>query len=230
MINMNNEEYEDTPPEKMTISIMLRLVGLAFISGALLGQAIDFAYPMFGALHYHDPTIQIPSLGIEFCWWIPILYGTAGVILMLGYVLFDRWTHQKPRGGFNPRWRFVLAGIGLFALQFYGGPFLYGIGVPNFWLFFITVSTGLLVWWVFDRTYGGLFMLFLVATIGPLLEFTMINVLNLYHYSGPDIVGLPLWIIGAYMCGAAPNGILARKYLVYLQKTKSKDLVKGKEL
>lgn len=225
---MNDEAYNDTPPEKMTISIILRLAGLAFLSGALLGQAIDFAYPMFNALHYHNPTLEIQSLGLEFCWWIPLLYGTAAVILMLGHVFFDRRTGQRPRGGFNPSWRFILAGVGLFALQFYGGPFLYGIGVPNFWLFFITVGSGILVWWWFDRTYGGLFMLLLVATIGPLLEFTMVNVLFLYHYTGPDVGGLPLWIVGAYMCGSAPNGNLGRKYLVILQrqKIKSKTLEK----
>lgn len=229
---MNDEEYDDIIRGRLTFSIMLRLAGLAFLSGALLGQAVDFAYPLFGTLHYHKPTLQIPSLGIEFVWWIPILYGTAAVILMIGYVLLDRWTKQIPRGGFNPSWRFVLASIGCFSVQFYGGPFLSGIGLPNVGLFFITILTALLVWWVFDRTYGGLFMLCLVATLGPLLEFTMINVLNLYHYTSPDLFGLPLWILGAYMCGAAPNGNLARKYLIFLQrqKTKSKDLVKEKEL
>jgi len=219
---MSGTEYEDIYEGRLSFSMMIRLAGLAFLCGALMGQLVDFSYTIFGALHYHWPTFQIPSLGIEFCWWIPVLYGTAGVILWMGYVLLDRKFKQRPRGGFNPSWRFIFASILFFAVQFYGGPFFFSIGVSNFWLVFIMISTALLVWWVFDRTYGGLVMFCLAAILGPMLEYTMINVLNLYYYIRPDIFGLPLWILGAYMCGAAPNGNLARKYLIILQRPKTK--------
>lgn len=220
-------DYDDVIRGSLSFSILIRLAGLAFLFGALIGQLVDFSYTIFGALHYNAPTLQIPSLHIEFCWWIPVLYGSAAVILWTGYVLLDRKFKQRPRGGFNPSWRFIFVNILFFAVQFYGGPFLYSIGVPNFWLIFITISTAVLIWWVFDRTYGGLIMFFLAAILGPMLEYTMINVLSLYYYIRPDIFGLPLWILGAYMAGAAPNGNLARKFLLILQrhKMKSKDIV-----
>ena len=226
---MDDEEYGEIFFGELTLSMMFRLILVAFLIGAVVGQALDFAYPLFNALHYTPPTWKNGS--IEVVWWMPILYGFAGVILWSGYVLLLRRTHEKPRGGFNPKWKFMLTGIGCFVLQFYGGPFLCGLGMDHIWLFVIIVSTGVLVWWVFDRTRAGLFMLFLAAILGPFAENIMINVLHLYYYTRPDIFGVPLWFIGAYMCGAAPNAMVGRKYLIYLQrqKLKSKDLVKEKK-
>ena len=201
---------------------------MGFLSGAALGQAIDIAYPMNGALDYYWPIWEVASLGIEVCWWIPILYGIAGAILVVGFPLFDRRTRQKPRGGFNPSWRFTFASIGVFVVFWWMGPYLHSLGVPNVGIFFFTVPTALLVWWVFDNTRGGLFMCLLTATIGPLIEITLINGFNLYSYTTPDIFGIPLWILGAYLCGSPANGNLGRKYLAFLQRhlTKSKAPVK----
>ena len=225
---MTDEENGELFQGKLTLSMMLRLILVAFVLGAVIGQIIDISYPIFGALDYHYPTIEIPALGIEIYWVITVLYGVAGVILWVGYILLLRWTKEIPRGGFNPKWGFMLAGIACFIVQFWLGPFLSGSGVNNIWIFVFMISTAFLVWWAFDRTKAGLIMLFVAGSCGPLAEFTMINVLNLYHYTRPDIFGLPLWFIGAYMMGAAPNGMVARKYLIHLQKTKSKDLTKEK--
>lgn len=229
---MKDAAYDDIIEGPLSFSIMIRLAGLAFLFGAVVGQLVDFSYTLFGALEYYAVTIHILSPYLDFCWWIPVLYGSAGVILWIGYVLLDRKFKQKPRGGFNPTWRFIIIAILLYALQTYGGPFLHSVGVSNFWLPFIMISTATLIWWVFDRTYAGLIMFFLAAILGPLLEYNMINVFHLYHYTRPDIFGLPIWITGAYMSGAAPNGNLARKFLLILQKhkLKSKELVKEKDI
>lgn len=200
------------------LRILLCLAGMGFLSGAVLGQIIDIAYPMNGALHYHFPTWEWASLGIEVCWWIPLLYGTAGAILVVTYPLFDRKRKQTPRGGLNPSWRFTLATIGVFIVQWWMGPYLHSLGVLNIGIFFFTVPTALVVWWLFDNTGGGLFMCLLTAFLGPLIEITLINGFNLYSYTTPDVFGIPLWILGAYMCGAPANGNLGRKYLAFLER------------
>ncbi len=225
---MNDEKDNFLLQGELTPSIMLRFILLAFVLGVLIGQAIDFAYPLFGALNYHNPIIYIPSLRIEITWFIPLLYGVAGVVLWVGYLLLLRWTKEKPRGGSNPKWGFVLTCIACFVIQFYVGPLLSGLGLPNIWILVFMFSTAFLSWWIFDRTKAGLIMLFIAGSVGPLTELFMINILNLYHYTRPDILGVPLWFIGAYMMGVAPNGSLGRKYFVYLQKQKNKDLVKEK--
>lgn len=210
---MSDDQAQKAP---LSDSILLRLAGMAFLSGAVLGQLIDFAYPLTDSLHYHRPIWK--SGGFEICWWIPILYGVAGTILWVGYSLWDRRLGQKPIGGFNPSWGFTLVSIIFFIAQFYAGPFLSSTGISNTWTFAFTVLTGLLCWWLFDRTRAGVYMMALTATLGPLIELTMINVLDLYHYTRPDIFGVPLWFLGAYICGCPPNGNLARKYLAYLQR------------
>ncbi|MBD3229600.1 MAG: hypothetical protein GF329_15575 [Candidatus Lokiarchaeota archaeon] len=203
---------------RISFSIILKLAILGFLSGAILGQIIDIAYPMNNALHYHYPIWEIESLGIEICWWIPILYGTAGMILAVSHPLLDRWTNQKPRGGFNPSWLFTTLCIGVFVVQWFMAPYLSSIGVSNALLFPITIIGGLLVWYFFDRTDGGLFMCILTAICGPLVEITLINVFSLYNYTNPDVFAIPLWILGAYICGAPGNANLGRKYFAYLQK------------
>lgn len=212
---MNEVPAKDVP---IPLSTWIILGVLGFISGCVVGQIIDVSYPMNGALHYHNPTWEIKSLGIEICWWIPILYGIAGVILVVSHPMLDRWTGQKPRGGFNPGWGFTVLCMVLFAVQFFLGPYLFKAGLNNFWLFIFTVGTGLSVWWVFDRTRGGLFMCGLTAVLGPIIEITMINALDLYHYTDPDVFGLPLWILGAYICGVPANANLGRKYFYYLTR------------
>ncbi|MCX5867195.1 MAG: hypothetical protein NT009_06895 [Proteobacteria bacterium] len=212
---MNDDPTQKAP---LSFSILLRLAGLGFLSGALIGQLVDFAYPLSGSLHYFRPIWKLESPALEVCWWIPILYGVAGVILVVGYPLLDRRFGQKPIGGFNPSWGFILASILYFVAQFYAGPFLSSTGISHIWTFAFTMLTGLLCWWLFDRTKAGVCMMALTATLGPLLELSMINVLDLYAYTGPDVFGIPLWILGAYICGCPPNGNLGRKYLVYLQR------------
>ncbi len=200
------------------LSQWLLLAFYGFLSGCIVGQMIDFAYPVTGSLTYHNPIWESKNLGLQVCWWIPPLYGLAAVILMLAYPMFDLKTGQAPRGGFNPGWGFTLLSIAFFIAQFYIGPYFFRLGLSNIWLFIFTVGTGILAWWIFDNTKGGLFMCFLTGILGPMVEYTMINVLNLYHYTSPDIAGLPLWIIGAYMCGTPANGNLARKYFAYIRR------------
>jgi len=189
---------------------------MAFVSGMILGQMIDFAYPLSDALRYHRMFWKFGRL--EVCWFITIQYGIAGIIIWVGYALFDRKLGQKPVGGFNPGWGITLASVAFFIAQFYIAPWLSGVArIHNAWIFIFTMSTTVLCWWLFDRTRAGVYMMFVAGTLGPLAEITMINALDIYHYTRPDILGVPLWFIGAYTCGMPPCGNLARKYLAYLE-------------
>ena len=151
---------------------------------------------------------------------IDILYGVAGVILWVSCVLWDRRLDSKPAGGLNPSWGFILAGCIFFIAQFYISPYLSGVlKISNLVNFIFTVGTAILCWWIFDRTRTGVYMMIMAGTVGPLAELIMINFIGFYHYTRPDIWGVPLWFMGAYMCGCAPCGNLARKYLAYLEQS-----------
>jgi hypothetical protein len=208
---MNKENILSSP-------LLPKFMWVAFVSGVILGQLVDFAYPISDALHYHDYVWKVGAL--EFCWLIDILYGVASVIFWVCTVYWDKRYAQKPKGGLNPSWKFVLAGCAYFIALFYIGPYMSGIlKLNNALIFAFTMSTGILCWWVFDGTRGGVYMMIVAGTLGPIAELFMINVMGFYEYTRPDIWGIPLWFIGAYISGAGACGNLARKYLAHLENT-----------
>jgi len=233
---MNDAEKEfeaQLANPKITRSKFLKLFGLGAISGAIIGQAIDNAYPMSGALHYYNG-IYVPFFGqiLEFVWWVPLLYAIAGggivTLIYLFTNLFSRrtgtfldgWKRQKPRGGYDPSWAFIIASILVYVVQWFLGCHL-SIFIPNSWLFAILVIWGFLNWYIFDGTDAGLLLCFMVCTLGPLLEIFLINGLGWYVYTRPDIFGVPLWFMGHYFGGTPANMNLSRKYQAWLQRKES---------
>ena len=234
-MNAKEKQFEEQLAHpKITKSKYLKLFGLGAISGTIVGQAIDNAYPMSNALHYNF-ALHVPFFGqvLEFVWWVPLLYAIAGggivTLIYLFTNLFSRqtgtflddWKRIKPRGGYDPSWAFIIASIAVYIVQWFLGCHL-SIFIPNSWLFAILVIWGLMNWYVFDGTDAGLLLCIMVATLGPLLEMTLINVLGWYFYTRPDIFGIPLWFMGHYIGGTPANINLSRKYQAWLQRKESK--------
>lgn len=69
----------------------------------------------------------------------------------------------------------------------------------------------MLHWLVFDKTPQGFGMAALTAVCGPAVEMLLINVLQLYHYSHPVVLGVPTWIPWVYFCGGPAVGNLGRR-------------------
>ena len=217
-------------PKNIEISakMWVLLIGMGFLSGMIIGQSIDNAYPMNDALHYHNPYFSIPSIGFELVWFIPLLYGTAGALIVGLITVLNKLLNKEsesetvgklpqiPRGGFNPSWGFTIASIIVFVLQWFLGCYLTHF-VSNVWLFVILVVWGLIIWWIFDQTLVGLILCLFTACLGMTLEFMFVNIFDLYHYTNPDAFGLPIWIAGHYIGGTPANMNLGRKYLTYLQ-------------
>lgn len=65
--------------------------------------------------------------------------------------------------------------------------------------------------------YAGLFMAVLTAVTGPITEVFLINKLGLYHYSHPNVWGVPTWIPWVYFCGSPAVGNLGRKVTAVLE-------------
>ncbi len=211
----------------------LLLACLGAISGILVGQSIDNAYPLNGVLHYHNAwVVSIFGFELEFVWFVPILYGTAGALIVVLIIFFSqrfrgesgsslrRWLGRKPRGGYNPSWRFTIVSIVAFVVQWCMGCYL-STFVPNAWLFVILVSWGFFYWWIFDGTGAGFLVCLMVMCLGPLLEITLINGFGFYHYTNPDIFGVPLWFMGHYIGGTPANMNLARKYVAFMKQRES---------
>eukprot|EP00850_Spirogloea_muscicola_P007975 SM000041S15534 [mRNA] locus=s41:652036:654112:- [translate_table: standard] len=113
-----------------------------FGAGAVLGPLLDGQHSSHNVLHYAHPqarkvpcpaprvslarymvSIQVLSIGtcfhLETCWWVPLLFGVAAVILGLSHPLLDRTRifegfgtldsmfASSPMGGKAPSWLFV---------------------------------------------------------------------------------------------------------------------------
>eukprot|EP00850_Spirogloea_muscicola_P009641 SM000054S18127 [mRNA] locus=s54:753473:755547:+ [translate_table: standard] len=178
--------------------------------------------------HVHAHHLQELSIGtafhLETCWWVPLLFGVAAVILGLSHPLLDRTRMlegfrtldfmfaSSPMGGKAPSWLFVNAGISSFTWQYALSGVLAeasGGSDPSLGacLFLFAVAQ----WATYDHTKGGLLMAILCAIGGPSLEIVLINVGGLYSYTHPDILGIPLWIPWVYFAGAPAVGNLGRR-------------------
>ncbi|GAQ78429.1 hypothetical protein KFL_000130110 [Klebsormidium nitens] len=224
-------------------SLTWRLVAL-WGSGAILGPLLDGRHSTHNVLHYENPTvIRLGSFfQLETCWWVPLLFGGAAVILGIGHPLLDSidrksealsqleatsqlagleggapirsFLRKEPTGGYAPSWSFVLISIALFAMQYD----LSGVlaekassGELSWTAVNLALAgTAIAHWATFDRTRSGLFWAALTATVGPLVEIGLIEGLHLYHYTHPDVFGIPLWIPWVYWCGAPAVGNLGR--------------------
>jgi hypothetical protein len=185
---------------------------------------------------------------IETDWWVGPMFGVAGIIMGLGTTTGDSIflrngvkakrikeieenlkpvrtnslilaSPAKPAGGWEPSWRFTLASISLFALDYAASGML---SSPDFDFFggeghlpYHSIDVFLFLWatvsWAyFDKTYQGLAIAGAAAVGGPLIEIVLINVFHLYAYTNPDFLGIPSWIPWVYACGGPAVGNLSR--------------------
>ena len=248
-----------------------------WLGAAVLGPLLDHQHSRFDVLHYFNPmTIDVGGLflgpdgtlpklpdgpilsalhqifqretGIlETAWWVPLLFGGAGVVIGLGHTFGDSLRLKtgaisdtfegvakkyfiakcpgRPVTGWEPSTGTVALAISFFALNYFvSGVFATTADppfpdLPRVSIDLILGFWGFSCWYGFDRTAQGLFMAGLTAVAGPLAEIGLINVGHLYQYSNPDFLGIPSWIIWVYFCGSPAVGLLARRVRAELRST-----------
>jgi hypothetical protein len=105
-------------------------------------------------LKYADPIrIPLPFLGysLETCWWVPALFGLAGVILGVGYPTLDNYLQDNSR---SPPWSVVTLGISLFVIQYWASGALSGVATPMELAALLSIIA-VLQMALFDRTKTG---------------------------------------------------------------------------
>ena len=215
--------------------VWLQQAGSMWLAAAALGPICDGRHSSHDVLHYAKDSIAgAPWLFtapggevlLETCWWVPLAFGGAGVILGIAHPLLDRRWSGEVRS--PPGWPIVLLNIACFVACYdLSGALAQAAaataGPHNFFqldLPLLAVAAAIFV--AFERSPGGLFMMALLAVIGPLTEIGLINVLHLYTYTNPDVAGVPYWIPWVYAAGGPPNGALGRQILFELQKGQEK--------
>lgn len=197
---------------------LLQQAAVMGLASAILGPLCDGQHSAHGVLHYADPVhlTLLGALTLETCWWVPLLFGAAGVILGVAHPLLDAWLPEsRPRWGTDPSWAVVVLGIAVFVLQYAASGILepqlgHSLG-PLPALDALLAGVAWAHWAAFDGTRQGLFMACLTAVAGPAVEVGLINGLHLYHYTHAQAAGIPLWIPWVYFCGAPAVGNLGRR-------------------
>ena len=208
--------------ESWTPGLLLQQSLVMGSASAVLGPLCDGLHSAHGALRYARPLLldlppAAPLLRLETTWWTPLLFALAGVILGVSHPLLDAALPggERPRGGRDPPWPGVLAGIGGFVLAYYASAVLdapLAEAGPALDLLLWAAAAGM----VLLRNRAGLLMAALTAVGGPAIEVALIHA-GLYQYSHPDLLGVPTWIAPVYAAGAPAVGNLGRKVAAALQ-------------
>ena len=101
-------------------SVWLQQAGAMWVAAALLGPVCDGRHSAHDVLHYASDSIAGPPLllqmggqvVLETCWWVPVAFGGAGVVLGAAHPALDRWWGGGARP--PPGWPSVLLSIGCF--------------------------------------------------------------------------------------------------------------------
>lgn len=209
------------------------------LAGAVLGPFLDSYHSAFGVLTYDQPlTLQLwgspdqPALITS--WWVPLLFGLAGLIIGWLYVWLDlRWTPQvfptssslsDPIGTLEetkqPSPPKILLGISLFTLQYWLSGYLFHAGWDRTSLLNLLSLVASIEFVLFDGSLAGLVTSTATAIGGPLIEAALLSLSRIewgmmhdsgYHYNDLGETGFfPLWILPVYFGGGPAVGNLAR--------------------
>jgi hypothetical protein len=209
------------------------------VSGAALGPFLDSYHSNFEVLHYHRPvslvlwgTTNKPALVTT--WWVPVLFGMAGMIIGWLYVLLDYYNSSREKvsdtsnsGGTvgsvpSPSWPKILLGISLFTFQYWLSGVLYQAGVDRSTMFNILSWIAALGFVSLDGSWVGFVVSAATAIGGPLIECCLLSFFRNgstfimsaygYHYTDPGETGLfPLWIVPVYFLGGPAVGSFSRR-------------------
>ena len=220
------------PPPSPPLEVWTQQAGIMWICAALLGPVCDGRHSFHNVLHYATDSIAGPpwlfyapgsthQVILETCWWVPFAFGGAGVILGAAHPLLDRaWSGRRRE---PPGWPTVAVAVALFVACYdFSGQLAEqaaSAGVHD-WLTLDAplAAIAIATFVVFERSPGGLFMMFLLFIIGPVVEVGLINQLGLYAYTDPDFMGIPSWICWVYAAGGPANGALGRQVLAALEE------------
>jgi hypothetical protein len=190
----------------------------------------------------YPAVLQIASIdigGLHSSLWVPGLLGTYYAVLGLLYIGTDALAVRQgtPSFGMGPldalqrllstpgnaaatqachsrqSWPLLALNTGVLAALLYLSAVLFDKHVNYGVIGGVLAVAGFVNWKVFDGTRQGLLLGGLCAVAAPLSELVIINVLGLWEYTRPDVLGsggLPSWLPLCYFFYTPAVGNLAR--------------------
>lgn len=176
--------------------------GACFAIGAIAGSLLDAVHTHTGTTRYPEPIV------FRMAWWTPLLFGTAGVLVLAAAPLAERVVRRPVAT--------VRSGIGeaLAFLAFVASYVVSGV-LPTGNLTKLTVMTGLFVSAVVlvGRTLVALVLAAIGAIAGPVVEIVLVG-RGAFAHLQPDFAGIPMWLPALYAAApvaCAPVGLRLAK-------------------
>ena len=175
----------------------LRAAGLLALIGATLGSLLDGIHTHTGTTAYPHPWIWLMA------WWVPLLFGAAGVSIGLSRPLWERLLSVNDRA---PSLGAACGALAAFAAAYGlsgtlpGGPLVRGGAL-------LTIFAAL--WWAIDRRPLGLFLAVSTAVIGTSVEMTLVH-FGCFAYLAPDFGGVAGWLPALYAVATVAVGGVGR--------------------
>ncbi len=181
----------------------LRAALLLFGLGATLGTALDAVHVHTATTRYADPLVY------EMAWFVPLLFGAAGVAVGLGRPIFDRLLRRQDPAPGTPA---LLGGLALFVVAYVLSGTLPGGNLLKCATLGALAVASLAL---FDRTGLGLLLACTTAVTGSAVEAVQIEA-GIFSYLAPDRWGVPCWLPCLYACAQVAIGNLGRRLVIVI--------------
>lgn len=171
---------------------------LIFGIGGVIGAVCD-------GFHSHSDILFYPNEWfLKAAWWVPLLFGLATLTVAYGHLFYDRLL-RRPRIALS--WTRVVAGLLGFVAVYAGSAFLPLSDI----LKTIVLSMGVaLMIWQLNPSWYAIPPLLTTALIGCTVEGALSR-MDYFHYTHPDILGVPMWLPLLYAAASIGVGNWARK-------------------
>ena len=176
----------------------LKLTLILFLVGAVLGPTMD-------GFHTHSDTLFYPHVWLlKMDWWVPFLFGGAGVAVGLSHLDLDL---RLGKDYLDLTWVHVAFGMASFAAIYFISGFL---KIDETRKVVLLYTLAFLVWYIYDKTYSGLLLALVTAVLGTFSEISLIAA-DWFYYTHPDFLGVPYWLPALYVAASVAVGNFARK-------------------
>lgn len=181
----------------------VRAAALLLALGATLGPLLDAIHTHTGTTRYAAPWV------LEMAWWVPLLFGSAGVAVGLPRAALER-LRATPTS--TPSSRSAAEGMGLFVLAYALSGVVPAVGpVPvNVARALALLAVFAVTWWRHDRTALGLGLACSTGLGGCVVEVNL-SAAGAFEHLQPTKLGIPLWLPLLYATAQVGVGNLGRR-------------------
>lgn len=172
------------------------VIWILFLTGAVLGSGLDALLVIGQVENYPFSNLFVLP------WWVPLLFGTATVIIAYAHLLFMpllghmRRPETLTTAIVEQGWLLLSYLLLCIHMDTPSKTLLLGILCFQFWL-------------LGKKSWQNLLVSTVIAITGTLIEMILVAA-RIFAYTQPDLFGVPYWLPVLYLCASFAIGELGR--------------------